>query len=47
MIKVLMAMIALGMALSVAACGSAGLAQPAPSGYSGGYLSNPLGGGGG
>lgn len=47
MIKVLMAVIALGMALSVAACDGPGFAQPAPSGGGAGYLGNPTMGGGG
>ena len=37
----------LGMALSLAGCNSAGFAQPAASGWSGGPSGNPLQGGGG
>jgi hypothetical protein len=47
MIKVMMAMIALAMALSVAACDSSGFAQPAPRWGGSTYPSNPLEGGGG
>jgi len=47
MIKVLMVVIALGMALSVAACDGSGFAQPAPRWGGSVYPSNPTLGGGG
>ncbi len=47
MIKVLMVVIALGMALSVAACDGPGFAQPAPSWGGNIYPSSPTLGGGG
>jgi hypothetical protein len=46
MTRLLMALIALGIGLSVAACSGAGFATPAASGPSGGYGSPMAGGGG-
>ncbi len=48
MMRVLAACLMLALTFTVTACaGSPGLVQPAPRGYDGGYLSNPMGGGGG
>ena len=47
MSRLLMALIALGMGLSLAGCDGAGYAQPAPRWERGPYPSNPMGGGGG
>lgn len=47
MIKVLMVVVALGVALSVAACDGPGFAQPAPRWAGTVYPANPMLGGGG